>query len=109
MTDSSNHSSAPITPTMTVGTRMTLDEVEKIDAAARAAHLDRSTYIRRVLKGRAIKFYPMEVLLAEAVGLFCTMRISVELSRPESLAGAFDRLDELMDRMCVLNAGEHRL
>lgn len=95
-------------PTLAVGARMTLDEVEKIDSAARAAHLDRSTYIRRVLKQRAVKFYPMEVLLAEAVALFATMRISVELDRPERMKDAFDRLDQLLDRLCMLSAGEPR-
>lgn len=104
MTGGPNSSRAPSVPTLTVGTRMTFDEVEAIDAAARAAHLDRSTYIRRVLKGRAIRFYPMEVLLAEAVALFCTMRISVELDRADGLAESFDRLDALLDRMCVLSA-----
>ena len=95
-------------PTLAVGARMTLDEVDKIDSAARAAHLDRSTYIRRVLKQRAVKFYPTEVLLAEAVALFATMRISVELNRIERMTEAFDRLDELLDRLCMLSAGEPR-
>ena len=102
------NSSVTSLPTMTVGARVALDEFEHIDAAARAAHLDRSAYVRRALKGRTIKFYPMEVLLAEAVKLFCTMRISVELGRPDSLKDAFDRLDELMDRLCVMSAGEPR-
>ncbi|MFD1103675.1 plasmid mobilization protein [Sphingobium olei] len=105
---SPNKSIASSPQTLTVGARMTLDEVEKIDAAARAAHLDRSAYIRRVLKGRAIRFYPMEMLLAEAVALFCTMRISVELGRPDGLADAFDRLDALLDRLCVLSMEEPR-
>ena len=108
MAGSPNNSSAPLRPTLTVGARMTFDEAEAIDAAAHAAHLDRSTYIRRVLKGRAIRFYPMEVLLAEAVALFCTMRISVELDRADGLAESFDRLDALLDRMCVLSAREPR-
>ncbi len=88
-------------PTMTVGVRLSYDEIARMDVRARAAGLDRSDYMRRTLLGRKIGLHPAEHLLAEAVSLFATMRVSVQIDRPERLAESFARLDAIMDRLCL--------
>lgn len=90
----------------TVGARLTFDEIERVDSAARAAHLDRASFIRRTLLLRVIRFYPAEVLLAEGIALFAHMRVSVELNRVERLDDAFGKLDRILDRLERLSVRE---
>lgn len=82
----------------TVGTRLSHEDIRKLDDAATASGLDRSEFIRRAIKGRVIKFYPIQQILAEAIALLVGLRRQANHD-PETDAISLHRVEVLVCRL----------
>jgi predicted transcriptional regulator len=82
----------------TVGTRLSHEDIRKLDDLATAAGLDRSEFIRRAIKGRVIKFFPIQQILAEAIALLAGLKRRA-IHDPETVAVSLRHVDVLIDRL----------
>jgi Ribbon-helix-helix protein, copG family len=91
----------------TVGTRLSSVDLRRLDNAANAAGIDRSEFIRRAIKGRVIKFYPIEQILAEAIALLAALRRQA-MHDTETVDVSLRRVAALVNRLIEIESKPKR-